>query len=127
MRVKSIAIFFYLIYVGILVKPIVPVLHYILNYNYIVNQLCENRDKPFLACNGKCFLVKEMKKEQSENDVKNPTNLPKINFDDFLIAKLPTKQKYVPLNISRKKNRFYGLAKRTTSHTNFIFRPPKLV
>lgn len=56
-----------------LTKPFWPVLDYMANYDYIVNTLCENRDKPELECNGKCHLSKELAKEAGADD-KNPQN-----------------------------------------------------
>ncbi|MFT3793841.1 hypothetical protein [Flavobacterium sp.] len=50
-----------------LLKPIVPVFEYIFNYDYIANELCENKDKPVMGCNGKCYLMKELAKA-SENE-----------------------------------------------------------
>lgn len=52
---------------ALFLKPIVPVLDYIINYDYIANVLCENKAKPQLQCNGKCHLMKELAKE-SENE-----------------------------------------------------------
>lgn len=49
-------------------KPILPVLEYVLNYDYIVKELCENKAKPETNCNGKCHLMKELAKA-SENDI----------------------------------------------------------
>ena len=43
-----------------LVRPIVPVVDYLINYEYISNELCENKDKPELKCNGKCHLAKKI-------------------------------------------------------------------
>ena len=41
-----------------------------LNKKYIATVLCENRDKPLLHCNGKCYFMKKIKqagdKEKSE-------------------------------------------------------------
>ena len=48
-------------------KPIFPVLDYIINYDYIANELCENKAKHELKCNGKCHLVNELAKA-SEDD-----------------------------------------------------------
>jgi hypothetical protein len=45
-----------------LVKPILPVLEYVVNYEYISKVLCINKDKPKLQCNGKCHLMKELAK-----------------------------------------------------------------
>ncbi len=52
-------------------KPILPVMDYVFNYEYIVKELCENKAKPEMQCNGKCYLMKEMAKT-SEND--NPVS-----------------------------------------------------
>ena len=52
-------------------KPILPVLEYVIRYDYIVKELCENRAKPEIKCNGKCHLMKELAKA-SENE--NPTS-----------------------------------------------------
>ncbi len=41
-------------------RPIIPLLEYVVHYDYIVNELCENREKPQLQCNGKCHLNKEL-------------------------------------------------------------------
>nr|AWJ66196.1 hypothetical protein [uncultured bacterium] len=54
-----------------LVKPLWPVAEYIMNYDYIVNVLCENKDKPLLNCDGKCYLAKQLAKE-AEQQGENP-------------------------------------------------------
>jgi len=46
----------------LLFKPVFPVVEYVLDYDYVVNVLCENKAKPELACNGKCHLMKELAK-----------------------------------------------------------------
>jgi hypothetical protein len=57
-----------------LLKPAIPFLEYVVNYDYIVKELCENKEKPQLQCNGKCHLKKELAKsaadEQSPADKK---------------------------------------------------------
>lgn len=60
-------IIFIIIGILFLTKPIVPVLGYVINYEYISTQLCENKEKPELKCNGKCHLKKELAKA-SENE-----------------------------------------------------------
>lgn len=51
----------------VFLKPIFPVLDYMVNYEYISNVLCENKAKPMMQCNGKCHLMKELAKA-NEND-----------------------------------------------------------
>lgn len=61
-------------------RPVMPVVEYIVNYDYISTVLCENVAKPELSCNGKCHLAKEFDKTL---DHKSPIQLEKtpILFD----------------------------------------------
>jgi hypothetical protein len=70
-----------------LTKPMWPVVDYIVNYDYIANVLCENKDKPEMQCNGKCHLSKELAKEAGAED-KNPFNskTSKIEIPQFIIS-----------------------------------------
>lgn len=55
-----------------LLKPVLPVFEYIINYNYIVTVVCINKDKVELQCNGKCHLKKELaKSSEQENSTKS--------------------------------------------------------
>ncbi len=45
-----------------LLKPVLPVIDYVVNYEYISKVLCINKAKPKLQCNGKCHLMKELAK-----------------------------------------------------------------
>ncbi len=60
-----------------LVKPLWPVVEYIVNYDYISNVLCENKDKPELKCDGKCYLAQMLAEESGQNE-KNPFGEKKI-------------------------------------------------
>ncbi len=50
----------------LLLKPVLPVFDYIINYEYIANELCENKEEPELKCNGKCHLMKELAKASDD-------------------------------------------------------------
>ncbi|MEZ4853117.1 hypothetical protein [Flavobacterium sp.] len=70
---------FIIIGILFLLKPVIPFLEYMVNYEYIANELCENKDKPELKCNGKCHLKKELAKVSEEEkpqsqDKKNQTS-----------------------------------------------------
>lgn len=41
---------------------------YALRKDYIASHLCVNRDKPELKCCGKCYLRKQLKKVDGDND-----------------------------------------------------------
>lgn len=40
-----------------------------LNQNYIASKLCENRGKPWMHCNGKCYFMKTIR--QAERNERN--------------------------------------------------------
>jgi len=49
-------------------KPILPAVEYVVLYDYIKNELCVNKSKPELECNGKCHLKKELAKAAAGNE-----------------------------------------------------------
>src|SRR5476651_1035706 len=57
-----------------------------LNRNYIATHLCENLDKPWLHCNGKCYFMKKVK--QAEEKEKNDERSSQKNlFQEALFSK----------------------------------------
>lgn len=49
-----------------LLKPVVPVFQYVINYEYISEVLCINKEKPEMHCNGKCHLMQELAKASED-------------------------------------------------------------
>ena len=43
--------------------PITTVCNYVLNYEYIKNNLCEDKNVVESTCHGKCFLIKRISKQ----------------------------------------------------------------
>lgn len=90
--------FIIIIVFTILLKPVFPVVEYVVNYDYVSKVLCENKDKPQLKCNGKCHLMKELAKQAEsekpiQNDKKNTVNeLETLFFQE--IKALVTRQIY---------------------------------
>lgn len=110
-----------------LIKPIFPVVDYIINYDYISTQLCENKAKPELKCKGTCHLKKELAKEakkespKSNNHKGNPTILEVLffeNLSDFTFHKLIQFKKRVYIQY----NCIYF-----QTYCSSIFHPPILV
>ncbi len=52
----------FIIILALFLKPVFPVIDYVLNYEYISKVLCVNKAKPMMHCNGKCHLMKELAK-----------------------------------------------------------------
>lgn len=42
-------------------------LDYVLNKKYIAANLCENKGRPAMKCEGKCYLCKKIRKENSKD------------------------------------------------------------
>jgi hypothetical protein len=59
-----------------------------LNRNYIATHLCENRDKPWLHCNGKCYFMKKIRlaQEKEKNDERQSQ---KNLFQEAFVSKKP--------------------------------------
>lgn len=53
------------LFLGSIFQPVFPIYNYFLNYDYIVNVLCVNKDKPEMHCDGKCYLKKEISKSNN--------------------------------------------------------------
>jgi hypothetical protein len=39
-----------------------------MNKSYIASKLCENRNKPWLHCNGKCYLAKKIRQAEEKQN-----------------------------------------------------------
>jgi len=89
-----------------------------LNQKYIASTLCENRDKPWLHCNGHCYLMKKIKaaedkeKNEERQTQKNLiqqvffTSITKITFSSCLLQIFPERYQQmapqsVPLTLLR--------------------------
>lgn len=46
---------------------------YEINKQYVADKLCENKNKPQLNCNGKCYLKKQLKKADANSDSNKST------------------------------------------------------
>ena len=53
-------------------------MEYVLNYDYIKEVLCINKDQPQLQCNGKCHLNKQLQ-QVAESEESSDENLPELN------------------------------------------------
>ncbi|PHQ56811.1 MAG: hypothetical protein COC16_02345 [Lutibacter sp.] len=109
-----------------MVRPLIPIIEYHANYDYIANVLCENRDRPFLECNGKCYLEKQLKKAGHDNH-NHKSTIPSINFEDYPISPLDQFNYQISSN---KEN--YNLKVNTSQNLHqdeylfSILRPPQL-
>lgn len=77
--------FFLNLYILAILQPVLPIVEYLVNYNYMKNELCENKEKPILKCHGKCYLEKQVKKLDEPNKGHNIPIPPKIDLDKLIV------------------------------------------
>jgi hypothetical protein len=66
-----------------ILRPVFPFIEYAINKDFIVKNLCINRDKPLSCCEGKCHLAKQLKKSNdSNNDPKDKNTNKKIQNEE---------------------------------------------
>ena len=90
-----------LMYGFIIVRPAIPMADYVINYKHISQDLCENKDKPWMHCNGKCYLKKEIKKVMGDdNPNRKTTNLPQLKLKEYA--------RYYRIHLLKKYFSFYN-------------------
>ncbi|PIF43374.1 hypothetical protein CLU96_0282 [Chryseobacterium sp. 52] len=67
----------------IALRPILPLVNYAVNYDYIVKNLCENRNVPQSTCKGKCYVSKELAKTERQS---NNSQVIKISVLDVFLS-----------------------------------------
>ncbi len=102
-----------------------PVFNYIANYKHISQELCENKDKPELECNGKCYLIKQTRalqedKEEKEAVISEVLNLQYTTSDSFSYELLSI------INVERI-NIFSYIEKEYSVYSDHITPPPKSI
>lgn len=103
-------------------RVILPLVDYIINYNFIVTELCEQKDEVINNCLGKCHLTKEISKQSELPDKDNLI----IKIDLLKIPHIVQLEKSSSLlNEFRKsnKNKFIEKEIKLTSKPNLP--PPK--
>ena len=118
----------FIVIISLFLKPIFPVIDYVINYEYIAKVLCENKAKPMMHCNGKCHLMKELAKAaETENpkssDKKENTSIQEVLFfkeiNSFSIVSFGFQPK---IKINTSDLNLYSYL-----DTNSVFHPPTFI
>jgi len=96
-----------------------------LNKKYIASALCENRDKPWLHCNGKCYFIKKIKQAQ-ENERREAARDGLSRLEVSLFQE-PFKLAFIePIPVKENRSNFPQYTYQYTNlYIDAIFRPPK--
>lgn len=105
-----------------MLKPIAPFIEFAINQDYIAEFLCINKDKPELACGGKCHLMKQLEKQEKED----PKQL-RIAFEEYPIGFVKVYQDASKVEARKKlKNPFDHLDNYSYLYSPQIFHPPTI-
>ena len=104
-----------------MLQPIMPLLEYNLNKEYIASVLCENRNKPELACNGKCYLNKKLAQSQDEN---HDHSIPQIDLSKYPVTPISYFTYVYKAIETTNESQYYNVPKHPQKYTSSVFRPP---
>ena len=96
-----------------------------LNKRYIAENLCENRAKPELKCNGKCFLQKKLK--ETEDNEKNNSQKSEQRSLVFFYIEPPAAlslEACLSSDLVSKRGAYYNSAY-FFKNLSSVFRPPQ--
>jgi hypothetical protein len=110
---------------GILLQTfnqVIIVASYYANKDYIAKNLCENRDKPKMHCDGKCCLKKKLAKE-GKDQAPSPRNQKSEQSVNLFCA--DTKFEIAYFRPSPARSRFFSYDDgNTCAFHHSVFRPP---
>jgi hypothetical protein len=98
-----------------------------LNRKYIAEKLCENRSRPWLHCNGKCYFMKKIK-QAAENERKQEAK-DNLNRLEVSLFQEPFRLQLVePTLLQTTKQRIPLYSYQYSNHyLSSVFRPPKQI
>lgn len=98
-----------------------------LNRSYIAENLCINKARPWMHCNGKCYFMKKIQ-QAAENEKKQESkdNLNRLEVSFFHEPFKLTFTQPVILNTPNTTIPFYGY-QYSSHYIESIFRPPKQI
>ena len=114
------------VFLGLLLQnfsQVVIMVKYKIDQAYIARVLCENRDKPDMHCNGKCYFIKKIKQAQ-ENERSSERQSQRNLFQEAFITKADP--------IKFQSQLLYTINTPYTSgdlaqFNGTLFRPPRLI
>jgi hypothetical protein len=99
-----------------------PLVNYAVNYDYIVKNLCENRNIPQSTCKGKCYVEKELAKTEKQSN--NNQNIKIAGLDVFLSHEILSFSDKNQFDISIKNPTSDYINFHTSEYFSRIFHPP---
>lgn len=103
-------------------------INYQINKAEITRKYCENKAKPMLHCNGKCYLAKQLAKEQAKEEQSNKIDFgkSKIETSEFTFNPTWSFDTFAgeSSTLSSTKKDFYYAEYSSDKYLGAIFHPP---
>jgi hypothetical protein len=98
------------------------------NQEQIIAEKCENKAKPMLHCNGKCYLSKQLEKlEQKEQNHNSKTNPFSNNLKfEYIATPIELKMLFVEIELY-EKDFFQNKIQAVKEFSGSIFHPPSQI
>lgn len=116
--------FLLIIITVILIRPIIPIMDYLIDYEYISTVLCINKDKPELECNGKCYLMQELAKVAEEQSNEMAKKLCSLSFSFMYFITHTSPVEFTVIVTDVKQVIHYHPFLKVESFSSSLFRPP---
>lgn len=94
---------------------------FLINQEYIAENLCINKEQPVKQCNGSCQLKMELEKddERKEKTVKH-----QVEIIPTIVSQEVYEFEQVAQIVPSEKAKFYTIQVETTGYNSSIFHPP---
>ena len=115
----------FLLALFMLLKPVLPVIDYVVNYEYITKVICVNKAKPKLQCNGKCHLMKELAKtSESQTPISSNKKIATQELEVLFFEEIKSFNiRYIYFDKNQFLNTNYSDLY-SYLNSDFVFRPP---
>ncbi len=124
---KKVLVYFFLLILALpMLSPWGTVTYFVINRDYIKNVLCENRNRPSLRCDGKCFLAKKLKQQREAAEKDALESLKGLSWIGLYYQDLDSFDFKFQTVLSRPSAWSMTCLFPYYSHLEGIFRPPRL-
>ncbi|MFZ4930795.1 hypothetical protein [Chryseobacterium sp. Mn2064] len=106
----------------IAVRPVLPLVNYAVNYDYIVKNLCENRNVPQSTCKGKCYVEKELAKTEKQSNSSQTVKI--AGLDAFLSNEILSFANHSAIGFPTDKPDPSYFNSHSSEYFSRIFHPP---
>ena len=94
---------------------------YLLNKDYIARVLCENKNKPAMHCDGKCYLKKKLTEDQNQDQQAPTTKKERVDVTPFFV---PTTFYIETVAVIKKVHYSESKAYLSNAYLRSVFHPP---